>query len=337
MDLTKDVAENINTETSRKSSRKKTDTRNTNSELYSAHDAFFRKMMANKPIAKDFLNQHLPESILKIIKYESLEQMPDTFIQQNLRRSHCDLLYKVQLGDRKGYLYTLVEHQSTMDSRMPLRIWKYILQIMEKYVTGKQEYPLVVPIVIYNGKNKYNKPTSLTEMINAKPEIVENILGDIKPFQLIDLNEIDDEKLRNETWSGIMQYVMKHIFKQNLQQYLEILMPNLKLIVSYDQDSNIYIETMIHYIINCSGLENDGVLSTIFSEGLTEEYGEMAMVEEKTLRYKWLTEGREEGLEEGRMLEQKEIAINLLKLNTSIEFISKATSLSIEEIQALQE
>jgi predicted transposase/invertase (TIGR01784 family) len=46
---------------------------------------------------------------------------------------------------------------------------------------------------------------------------------------------------------------------------------------------------------------------------------------------------KEEGIKEGQKKTQNEIALEMLKEDTSIEFIAKVTKLSIEEIKLLQE
>ena len=49
-----------------------------------------------------------------------------------------------------------------------------------------------------------------------------------------------------------------------------------------------------------------------------------------------LQEGKEIGVQEGQNIEKREIAINLLKNNVDINIISKATGLSIKEIEELE-
>ena len=50
----------------------------------------------------------------------------------------------------------------------------------------------------------------------------------------------------------------------------------------------------------------------------------------------WKAEGREEGLKEGKKEEKKEIVKSLLKENSSIDFISRVTGLSINEINEIK-
>jgi predicted transposase YdaD len=50
----------------------------------------------------------------------------------------------------------------------------------------------------------------------------------------------------------------------------------------------------------------------------------------------WYEEGMEEGLEKGRVNEQKEIARNALAEGASIEFVHKITGLDMGTIKSLQ-
>ena len=78
------------------------------------------------------------------------------------------------------------------------------------------------------------------------------------------------------------------------------------------------------------------------------EYQNYFMHDEK-LRYKYelqekairdynssMLASKQEGLQEGIQSERKTIAINLLKVNMAIDFISKTTGLSTQEILHLQ-
>ena len=49
----------------------------------------------------------------------------------------------------------------------------------------------------------------------------------------------------------------------------------------------------------------------------------------------WKKEGREEGIEVGRVEEQAEIARRLLSMNVAVEDVIKATGLSTEQIMLL--
>ena len=53
--------------------------------------------------------------------------------------------------------------------------------------------------------------------------------------------------------------------------------------------------------------------------------------------YSYMTASKQEGIQEGIQSERKTIAINLLKANMSIDFISQNTGLNEQEILHLQQ
>ena len=58
--------------------------------------------------------------------------------------------------------------------------------------------------------------------------------------------------------------------------------------------------------------------------------------EQKRMEASAKESGYKDGLQEGQNIEKREIAINLLKNNVDINIISKATGLSIKEIEELE-
>ncbi|GAG97906.1 unnamed protein product [marine sediment metagenome] len=120
------------------------------------HDHFVRSAMVDIRISKDFLKQHLPESIKKIIDLDSLKPQKETFITDDLKEHIADMLYAVNFSGEEGYLYILVEHESSIETMMPWRLLKYMISIMDNHLkkTGEKQLPIVYPILFYSGNKK---------------------------------------------------------------------------------------------------------------------------------------------------------------------------------------
>jgi len=54
--------------------------------IQNPHDKFFKETFSNVEVARDFIENYLPESILKIIDLETLELQKDCFITGSLFR-----------------------------------------------------------------------------------------------------------------------------------------------------------------------------------------------------------------------------------------------------------
>lgn len=137
-------------------------------EIHTPHDRFFRKMMQSKEIAQEFFNIHLPADIRNEIDLNSIELRSDTFIETNLRSKITDLLYSVlfKKSGKEGYIYILVEHQSTATKLMPFRMLKYMVAAMERHMAMYEEdvLPIILPIVVYTGCYPYKHSTDIFDL-----------------------------------------------------------------------------------------------------------------------------------------------------------------------------
>lgn len=87
------------------------------------HDAAFRSFLANPDVARDFLELHLPAEYRQLCDLSTLKLEPATFVEPDLHQYASDILWSVKTtGGEDGYVYTLIEHQSTENLYM-LRIF----------------------------------------------------------------------------------------------------------------------------------------------------------------------------------------------------------------------
>ena len=126
--------------------------------IQTPHDAIAKTFLYDVEIAKDFLEAHLPDEIKKYCDLSSLTLESSSFIEKNLAQHFSDILHKVRFTDggdlRDGYIYTLVEHQSTPDELLPFRILRYQTAIIKRHIEKYEckKLPIVASLVLYNGK-----------------------------------------------------------------------------------------------------------------------------------------------------------------------------------------
>ena len=187
--------------------------------ITNAHDQFFRTALSNQRVVREFLTAWLPSSLREGIDFSHLELQPRSQINDLRKESAVDVLYKTRIDGHDGYVYLLLEHQSTPDALMPFRLLKYVCNIIDYHLKTHRtkKIPLVYPVVVYHGKNKYPFSTNINELVDAPPVLVERYF--LKPFQLIDLGDIADETLKQQAWSGIMTFALKHIFARDVLPY----------------------------------------------------------------------------------------------------------------------
>ena len=130
------------------------------------HDALIRKALENPIVAKEFFEMHLPKEIKAMFSYSSLKMEKESFVEADLKHSISDILFSAKFKDEIGYLWILLEHQSTPDHFMAFRLFKYMTDIAARHLTlnpKSKHLPFVYPLVFYkNNKAKILACNSMT-------------------------------------------------------------------------------------------------------------------------------------------------------------------------------
>lgn len=137
------------------------------------HDKFFKETLSNIENSRSFMENYLPSEILNIVDLDNLTVEKDSYIDEELEEYFSDILFKTNINQKEGYIYFLFEHKSYISDTISLQLLKYILKIWEqKFKKEKQKkLPLIIPMVIYHGENKWNIAKELTDMIEGVAEL----------------------------------------------------------------------------------------------------------------------------------------------------------------------
>src|SRR5260370_39785967 len=121
----------------------------------SPHDALFKADFGQPDIARSELELVLPAEGRAQLDLATLRVSQGSFVDEELRQAHTDLLYAVRSRTgRQALVYVLFEHQSSFDALMPLRLLRYIVRIWEQWLRdhpGSSTLPVVVPVVLHHG------------------------------------------------------------------------------------------------------------------------------------------------------------------------------------------
>jgi predicted transposase/invertase (TIGR01784 family) len=93
-----------------------------NRHISKAHDHFFRRMMSDKRVAREFFAAHLPADVLALVDFNQLALQASSYINDIMKESIADMLFKTQIAGHEAYIYLLVDHQSSLDELMPFRV-----------------------------------------------------------------------------------------------------------------------------------------------------------------------------------------------------------------------
>ena len=107
--------------------------------IHTPHDKCFKAVMQNTENARAFFQHYLEPTLKNTLDLDSLALQSGTSITKKLKAVYTDILYKVKFRDPKeqgeaAYLHILIEHQSTADPQMALRLLQYKVGLMLQHV-----------------------------------------------------------------------------------------------------------------------------------------------------------------------------------------------------------
>jgi len=291
------------------------------------HDHFIKWAMKDKRVSKPFFTQSLPKTVLQCIDLDTLKVCKETFIDEKLKLTMSDMLFSVNFGKSPGYLYLLVEHRSTPMRLLPFYVLRYMWSIMEKHIKETQAedkknalLPVVYPLIYYHGKRTpYPYSTDILDLFDDPQGLMPDML--FKPLPLVDVGQIPDEQLREETWSGIMNLAMKHIYARDFADFIELL-TDLMQKLDNKQDGY-YIEGVFNYIFNSADSPDMDKIWQVACRKLSKERGEAIMTIAERLKA------------EGEAQKSIEVAKKLLQKGNNPDFVAEVTGMPIEEVKKL--
>ena len=97
------------------------------------HDAIFRGVLGVPANAAGVLASALPTAITEQLDLSSLHPVPGSFVDPEMRWRHSDLLFTANLAQSRAYVYVVMEHQSSIDGLMPLRMLEYATRVWRRH------------------------------------------------------------------------------------------------------------------------------------------------------------------------------------------------------------
>lgn len=305
------------------------------------HDKFFKETLGNVSTAKDFLIHYLPENIISVIDINTIDLQKDSFINEELEESFSDLLFKVEVHNREGYLYFLFEHKSYSDKRIAFQLLKYMVEIWEAKMNKEEakDLPIIIPLVIHHGRSSWRIPSNLGAMLDGYEELQEDLKVYVPNFEylLYDLSAYAEEDIKGKAQTRILLTLFRDIFTKNNDELLESIYLSIHYLNELEdkQTGLEYFETMMRYIFSAAKDLTKKDVEKIITRFKTTypEGSEVAM----TLAEMWRDEGVQQGIEQGRQQAMYTTARRLLAKGMNIEEVVEITELSKEQVGKIQQ
>lgn len=288
------------------------------STIHNPHDMLAKRFLTHLPVAIDFLKAHLPKAIKEQCNFATLKIEPTSYVEEDMHTHVTDILYSLKIASKKGFIYVILEAQSTPDKLMPLRYLRYKTSIWKQFSENHPHdcLPVIIPMMLYTGK-KTPYPYSL-DFIDcfADPVFAREFFT--KPIHLVDLTVIPDKEIIGHGQAALLEIVQKHIRARDILN----LAHKIIAILHVQEIARDLFTDLLKYIVS----EKD---SSAFEEFFQ-------IIVEKTPQHKESTMTIAERLiNKGKLEGKLAVAKNLLQHKIELEIIKKTTGLSDQDLAHL--
>jgi predicted transposase YdaD len=163
------------------------------------HDSSYKFLFSNPEFVRDLIIGFIPDDWLHSLDYATLEKVPGSYITDDFKQREDDIVWRVKVGGEWVYLYLLMEFQSSVDKYMALRMMVYVGLLYQDLIKRGEvladgRLPPILPIVLYNGSQRWSAATDIAELIPAVPGLVSEFKPNLK-YLLIDENTYSTTEL----------------------------------------------------------------------------------------------------------------------------------------------
>lgn len=314
--------------------------------IQNPHDKFFKETFSNPGVARNFIENYLPEAILKIIDLNELEIQKGSHVDEELSEIFSDMLFRTKINQRDGYLYFLFEHKSYPDRMVALQLLTYMVRIWNQNVNRENDthIPVIIPLVIYHGKTQWKSGSMLSDLIldfEMLPDEVKQMTPDYR-YQIYDLSQFSDDDIKGNAKLTITLSIFRDIFKKSGQEFLQTILNAARAIDALEeQETGLqYFETCMRYILTSGPQLSKEQLNTVIKQlAVTYKKGsEVTMTLAEVLREEGFEKGIEEGFEKGKRVSLSDLAINRLSRKFGImpaEYQKKIAELDLKMMEVL--
>ena len=189
------------------------------SQIRNASDSTCKKLFRDDGCFADICNYAFfqGKQIIKPEELVSRENDVSTLIGKEAlpmeTKRYRDIVRKASINGE--YMIIGVEHQSTLDKNMIIRILNYDAQLYINQVESRKEVRPVGSFVFYTGDKEWTYPKSLKESLKIPPEM-KDYINDWK-LPVLELQKIDSGMLKNQRLKEVVE-ISQSMFKGDYEK-----------------------------------------------------------------------------------------------------------------------
>ena len=135
------------------------------------HDAAYKDLFAHPRMVEDLLRGFAAREWSGALDFSTLEKLPAEYVSDDLRQRRGDSVWRLRFrGEAWLYLLVMLEFQSTTDPFMAVRVLVYTGLLYQDLIRRGAldeagRLPPVLPVVLYNGPDRWAAPVEVGDLI----------------------------------------------------------------------------------------------------------------------------------------------------------------------------
>ncbi|QLY28248.1 Rpn family recombination-promoting nuclease/putative transposase [Nocardia huaxiensis] len=267
------------------------------------------------------LRAMVPKAVAARLHWNEMELVSGSFVSSELQARCSDILYRTRYDDREAYLYLLLEHQSSSDPLMALRLAAYEIAFWRRWLRDHPKahtVPMVFPVVLFcdTDGGSWTAPMDLSEVIDLDNAARESLAEYLPRWRYVvdDLAAVDVEALlaRDLTPAVATLFFLLKTAPRKTRLGLEDLRPIMRYLRMLTRAGGGELEAALTYILSMGDTDRTDLEPVV--DQLGPQAKEALMTTAERLEAKGRVEGRVEGRAEGRVEGRAEALLEVLTL-----------------------
>lgn len=185
-------------------------------------DHSYKLLFSHARMVRDLLQGFVGGDWLATIDFSTLERVSDAYVTDDLRARADDIIWRVRCDERDVYL--LIEFQSCPEPFMAVRVLTYVGLLYQDLIKAQKVrrdelLPSVLPLVLYNGMQRWRAARDLGTLLYEAPRGLENLRPAL-PYLLIDEGAYDDAQLALDGNLVAMLFRLENCFQRQMAKDL---------------------------------------------------------------------------------------------------------------------
>jgi hypothetical protein len=279
--------------------KKKTYNKKEDDTLHHGGDKGFKAVMKEKASALEYMEKFFPQ-LFAHLDIDNFELDDTNYVSKGLKEYYADVVYRTYLkktaksAKKPIAVVLLFEHKKSISSYflLFLQLLEYIVFIWREDWNNKKKPSIIVPIVVYQGKEGL-KPKQLHDLFKNVPEEIRQYIPNLK-FHLTNVHGVSDANLLVLEEKNLLRSLfLAYTFSEREEQIEDMLIEIFKFF-KHNPERMDFFQLFFEF------MSKENYLSPEKIEELTTRYLSPHQKKGVMTTYQvWVNKGKEEGILEG--------------------------------------